>query len=94
MDDVHFSTGKDDWGTPRELFETLDKEFHFTLDACANDKNHKCEKYYTIEQDGLSKSWGGVRQCFAIPRTVKEQRQIPVKLHGLKSVIKRQLRKI
>lgn len=59
MDDIHFSTGKDDWGTPRELFETLDKEFHFTLDACANDKNHKCEKYYTIEQNGLSKSWGG-----------------------------------
>ena len=93
MDSVHFSTGKDDWGTPQELFDTLDKEFHFTLDACANEKNHKCEKYYTIEQNGLSKSWGG-RQCFAILHIARGQRQIPGKLHGLKSVIKRQLRKI
>lgn len=57
MDKVHFSTGKDDWGTPQELFDTLNKEFGFTLDACANADNHKCEKYYTEEQDGLLQSW-------------------------------------
>ena len=51
MNSVHFSTGKDDWGTPQDLFDALNKEFNFTLDPCADDKNHKCDKYYTIEQD-------------------------------------------
>lgn len=59
MDKVHFSTGKDDWGTPQDLFNALNKEFNFTLDPCADDKNHKCDKYYTIEQDGLAQSWAG-----------------------------------
>lgn len=59
MDKVHFSTGKDDWGTPQDLFDALNKEFNFTLDPCADDNNHKCAKYYTIEQDGLAQSWAG-----------------------------------
>ncbi len=59
MDKVHFSTGKDDWGTPQDLFDALNKEFGFTLDPCANDDNHKCVKYYTKEQDGLAQSWAG-----------------------------------
>lgn len=52
MDKVHFSTGKDDWGTPQDLFDALNKEFNFTLDPCADDNNHKCAKYYT--EDCLS----------------------------------------
>jgi site-specific DNA-methyltransferase (adenine-specific) len=59
VNSVHFSTGKDDWGTPQDLFDALNKEFNFTLDPCADDKNHKCDKYYTIEQDGLAQSWAG-----------------------------------
>lgn len=59
MNSVHFSTGKDDWGTPQDLFDALNKEFNFTLDPCADDNNHKCDKYYTIEQDGLAQSWAG-----------------------------------
>ncbi|MFA5217032.1 hypothetical protein [Sulfuricurvum sp.] len=27
---------KDQWGTPFELFNKLDAEFHFTLDPCAS----------------------------------------------------------
>ena len=48
-----------EWGTPQKLFDELNKEFHFTLDAAATDENHKCEKYYTKEQDGLKQSWEG-----------------------------------
>lgn len=29
MNKVHFSTGKDDWETPIDLFEKLDNEFHY-----------------------------------------------------------------
>lgn len=31
MNSVHFSTGKDDWGTPQDLFDALNEEFNFTL---------------------------------------------------------------
>lgn len=38
MNSVHFSTGKDDWGTPQDLFDALNEEFNFTLDPCADNK--------------------------------------------------------
>jgi len=50
-----------EWETPRELFNELDAEFEFTLDPCATSKNHKCKKYYTIEDNGLLQSWTGER---------------------------------
>ena len=52
-----FSSKSDMWGTPSAFFEKLNKQYKFTLDACANAANHKCGKYYTMEDDGLSKSW-------------------------------------
>lgn len=55
--DVMFSSKTDQWSTPQDLFDELDKEFHFTLDPCADETNHKCEKYYTKEQDGLEQTW-------------------------------------
>lgn len=59
MNEIHFSTNSVEWSTPEWFFERLDKEFHFTLDPCATDENHKCEKYYTEKQDGLAQDWGG-----------------------------------
>ena len=44
---------------PPTFFEEVNKEFHFNLDPCSTDENHKCDKYYTIEDDGLSKDWSG-----------------------------------
>ncbi len=59
MDNALFSTGKDDWETPQDLFDELDKEFHFTLDPCSSHENCKCERHFTIEEDGLRQDWGG-----------------------------------
>lgn len=56
-----FSSNTDLWATPKAFFEKLNERFHFTLDPCANEENHKCDKYYTIEQDGLKQDWGGQR---------------------------------
>lgn len=56
-----FSSRSDDWATPVEVFQKLDSEFHFNLDPCADDQNHKCERYFTKEIDGLSQNWGGYR---------------------------------
>lgn len=59
--DVMFSSSTDDWATPQEFFDRLNEEFRFTLDPCANEKNHKCDRYYTKEQDGLLQPWDGER---------------------------------
>lgn len=48
----------DEWGTPLEMFSALDKEFDFTLDAAATKENALCERFFTIEEDGLSQDWG------------------------------------
>lgn len=57
--EVMFSRKEDTWATPQDFFDKLNQEFHFTLDPCADDQNHKCEKYYTQEQDGLQQDWSG-----------------------------------
>lgn len=59
--EVMFSSKSDEWATPQAIFEELDKEFHFDLDAAASDDNHKCDRYFTLENSGLSQNWGGCR---------------------------------
>lgn len=54
-----FSGSSDEWSTPEETFQALDAEFHFTLDPCATDQNHKCTLYYTQKENGLLQNWGG-----------------------------------
>lgn len=53
------SSGKDDWETPRWLFEQLNREFHFTLDPCCTHETAKCSKHYTPQENGLLQDWGG-----------------------------------
>ena len=63
-----YTSNTDQWATPQYFFDDLDREFHFDLDPCADETNHKCERYFTKEQDGLSQNWGGTG-CFAIRLT-------------------------
>ena len=56
---VMFSSKTDEWSTPQDFFDELNKEFDFTLDPCATPENAKCEKYYTKEDDGLKQDWSG-----------------------------------
>lgn len=58
---VMFSSKTDEWATPQHIFDELNNEFGFDLDVCANESNHKCENYYSIEQDGLLQDWSGHR---------------------------------
>ena len=51
------SSKHNEWATQQLLFEDLDKEFSFTLDPCSTHENHKCDKYFTIEEDGLKQDW-------------------------------------
>lgn len=54
-----FMSDKDDWETPKKLYEILDNEFHFNLDPCCTKETAKCISFYTTEDDGLSKEWRG-----------------------------------
>jgi len=58
---VMFSSKDDKWSTPQDFFDELNTEFGFTLDPCADEFNHKCNKYYTEEDDGLLQDWRGER---------------------------------
>lgn len=51
----------DDRATSPEVFEPLDRRFRFTLDVAASERNAKCERFFSIEDDGLTRSWRGER---------------------------------
>lgn len=57
--DIHFSSAKEDWGTPQAFFDILNEQYNFTLDVCADATNAKCEKYFDKEMDGLKQDWSG-----------------------------------
>ena len=60
MNKALFSSACDEWETPPDLFAALDKEFHFALDACALPETAKCPRYFTPEDDGLSRPWAEI----------------------------------
>ena len=43
--------------TPKSIWNFLIKEFNFTVDACASDKNHLLSKYWTEKDSALDKNW-------------------------------------
>lgn len=57
MNEVLFSSKKEDWETPQDLFNELDKEFHFTVDVASSDDNYKVKKHYTKKENGLLQDW-------------------------------------
>lgn len=59
--ELMFSSKSDNWETPIEIFNELNKEFQFTFDVCADENNKKCDRYFTKEIDGLKQSWEGQR---------------------------------
>ena len=56
---INQDSGKDDWCTPKKLFEYFDDTYHFELDPCSTHENTLCEKHYTIVEDGLKQDWAG-----------------------------------
>lgn len=68
--DLMFSSKTDLWSTPQNFFDELNREFSFQVDVCADKSNAKCPIYYTKEDDGLNKNWGGV--CWMNPPYGKE----------------------
>lgn len=78
-----FSSNKDDWETPTDLFEKLNEEFNFSLDPCSSHENKKCELHYTIEEDGLKQDWQG-HAVFCNPPYGRKKKQ----QNGYRNVMK------
>ena len=57
FDSNRFRSSNQEWETPDEIFEPLNREFGFTLDVAASNDNHKCQRYFTEKDDALSKPW-------------------------------------
>jgi phage N-6-adenine-methyltransferase len=60
-----FTSASDEWETPQDFFDGVNAAYHFNLDVCATHANAKCGRYFTKEQDGLSKEWNGT--CWMNP---------------------------
>lgn len=53
------SSKSDEWGTPRDLFNRLDRVWRFNLDAAASPVNTLCGNHYICqEDDALKQAWG------------------------------------
>lgn len=48
---------KNSWGTDQRVFDAIDREFNFSLDAAASDENRKCIYHLTKQVDALRWDW-------------------------------------
>lgn len=55
-----FDSVRQDWTTPKVLFDKLNQEFNFEWDLAASAGNKLCKNFYTKENDGLTKDWNGI----------------------------------
>ena len=65
FDKNKFTSNKQEYATPIELFKVLNDEFHFTLDVCADSQNRKVENFISENEDALSMDWRGI--CWMNP---------------------------
>lgn len=51
----------DERATPQDFFDKCHTEFHFTVDAAANKRNAKLDRFWDKRANGLKQSWAGER---------------------------------
>jgi phage N-6-adenine-methyltransferase len=64
---VHFSSMSNEWETPRELFNSLNKEFAFEIDVSATKENALCNIFFTKDDDALSQDWSKYKVAWCNP---------------------------
>jgi len=50
---------RDEWETPKKLFDNLNKQYHFDIDACANKNNKKVNLFFN-DFEFKNVGWSGV----------------------------------
>ena len=71
--ELMFSSKNQKWSTPQDFYDKLNVEFGFTLDPCCEIETAKCEKYYTLKENGLEQDWQG-ETVFCNPPYGREQK--------------------
>lgn len=89
-----FSHKKDNWRTPKKLFEELNKEFHFTVDAAADESNHLCANWWGPQSpipDSLQHNWKGeicwLNPPYSMVKEFVEKATIEAISHDVKTVM-------
>lgn len=67
MNKVLLSSKKMDYCIPQWLFDALNEELSFGLDAAASADNAKCKEYFTESDNALTQDWGGRGAVFCNP---------------------------
>ena len=76
------TSDKQDWETPQELFDNLNSEFDFELDAFASAKNAKCKHFFTEQDDSFKQDWTKYKSIFINPPyTSKVQDEVLKKIN-------------
>jgi len=76
------TSDKQDWETPQGLFDNLNNEFDFELDAFASDKNAKCKHFFTERDDSFQQDWTKYKSIFINPPyTSKVQDEVLKKIN-------------
>jgi DNA (cytosine-5)-methyltransferase 1 len=57
---------KNSWGTDPRVFNAMDREFDFALDAAADDTNYKCGFYMTKKDNALNIDWSDHLRDYAM----------------------------
>lgn len=55
------TSNKQDYRTPRALFDKLNSKYDFTIDAAADESNALCNRFWTEEIDALKMDWDNER---------------------------------
>ena len=50
---------KDNFETPVDVFNKYGSIHNLHLDVCATAENTKCQRYYSLVENGLKQNWGG-----------------------------------
>lgn len=58
--DIYKGPKSDEWETPQDLIDMLNRSYRFKYDLAATKENAKAETYFTKETDSLAKSWNGL----------------------------------
>lgn len=64
--ELRFKSATNEWPTPQNLFDAVNREFCFTLDVCSTLENTKCDVFFTKKDNGLIQDWRG-HTCWMNP---------------------------
>jgi len=60
MNDVLFSSKSDEWYTPNDFYNNLNKKYNFVFDLACSKENCKTKDGYTVENNSLEQNWNNI----------------------------------